>query len=277
MGVIRGVNPGNEPKTKDYLHGQLWNRPKKDQRFEWLIFETTLDYYYADRFGFAGTGLYLLGDPIYVYKNVDENGDRIVGEPPQAGLSIIFAGVQGYLSGGSMVQGRVIETGLVYDLPFYGSANREADLTRPGGAVVFRAGIRIDDMVDAVALQVPPASIVRFDLVGSWAISDSLALGGNTSIAYLSPDFDAPSNLFDFGTSRVEKYPLLWRHTSVPDVLNITQDVAYFDFDAVSPTESTGFTSVAIDLADFAQGGSSNVDAYQLYPGIVYDSSGALS
>jgi hypothetical protein len=37
MGVIRNVNPGNEPTTKGYLHGQLWNRPVASPG-KWIIF-----------------------------------------------------------------------------------------------------------------------------------------------------------------------------------------------------------------------------------------------
>jgi hypothetical protein len=37
VGVIRGINPGNEPLAKGYLHGQLWNRPTS-QPGKWIIF-----------------------------------------------------------------------------------------------------------------------------------------------------------------------------------------------------------------------------------------------
>jgi hypothetical protein len=41
VGVIRGINPGNEPLAKGYLHGQLWNRPVSERVGKYLCIKAS--------------------------------------------------------------------------------------------------------------------------------------------------------------------------------------------------------------------------------------------
>jgi hypothetical protein len=269
VGVILGVGVDKEPVADGYLRGQVWNRPHKSS-FEWLIFETIMDYQYADRWGFPLSAIYLFDNPITVFQNTDEDGEAIDGADAEAGLSVYFSGVDGALSGGSMIFASTSSNPAKVPALYKASATQISDLSRPGGAVLFRVGVRLADITSE-------DSIIRFNLLGSWVGSDSLAPGGNTSTAYLSPDFDDPINVFDFGGSRIEQYPLLQRiYPPSATIASVVQDVAYFDFDTERPTESGGFASAAFDLESFAQSGNPLVQ-YQLYPGIVYSSLEALN
>lgn len=272
MGVVRGVGVREEPLADGYLRGQVWNRPQRPNDFEWLIFETIMDYQYADRWGLPLSAIHFFDDPITVFQNTDEDGEEVVGASAEAGLSLYFSGVAGALSGGSMVFANTSANSGYVPALYRVSVTQTPDSSRPGGAVLLRVGVRLADIAAEAA-----TSIIRFNLLGSWVISDSLELGGNTSAAYLSSDLDDLVNAFDFGGSRIEKYPLLWRYDPVGNPpVNVVQDVAYFDFDLDKPIESTGFASIAFDLQSFAQSGVSTTQ-YQLYPGIVYNSSNEVS